>query len=337
MGFRAGARGSDKWPERPAFCGLSATAERRDKNVPTGETGGAEGTSNPWYAYSAIFAAAWNTTLAPTRCDREPDALKNLGRSVRLPRALMKSGRPLPDATGGAFCVTLALEKTLKSPLSIASWRKISDGIAARAQAGRGGLLAPKTERHRSERNIRRRGPALPPQAFPFRRPRPHPLGPAIRDDGFPRSHGAALRGGLGGRPWEPAAKIWLLRPIAAGMTKKSARISGANRSCPRGSTYGECDRWRIFASLCVTLRTEKTLKLPLSERFLGQNRWSNCQNGEKAGRRKGLGRVYRCYKSVASWRIGVRSPAAQEFAPSAGKFAEFRIFVLPRRKMSPA
>jgi hypothetical protein len=46
----------------------------------------------------------------------------------------------------------------------------------------------------------------------PFRPPlpttRPSPPLPPIPGHGFPRSHGAALRGGLGDRPWEPAAKI---------------------------------------------------------------------------------------------------------------------------------
>ena len=44
MGFRAGARGSEKWPERPAFCGVPADAETRKKNVLNGETGGGRGT-----------------------------------------------------------------------------------------------------------------------------------------------------------------------------------------------------------------------------------------------------------------------------------------------------
>jgi hypothetical protein len=72
---------------------------------------------------------------------------------------------------------------------------------------------------------------------------------------------------------------------------------------------------WRIFASLCATLGTEKTPKSLLSERFLGQNQRSNRQNGEKARRRKGLRRVYRCYRSVALWRILSTPPPTQDFA----------------------
>jgi hypothetical protein len=36
MGLSAGARGSDEWPEMPAFCAIPVIAERREKNVPTG-------------------------------------------------------------------------------------------------------------------------------------------------------------------------------------------------------------------------------------------------------------------------------------------------------------
>jgi hypothetical protein len=44
MGFRAGAHGSDKWLEEPAFCAIPTGAKRTEKNVSTEETGGATGT-----------------------------------------------------------------------------------------------------------------------------------------------------------------------------------------------------------------------------------------------------------------------------------------------------
>jgi hypothetical protein len=44
MAFGTSARGSDKWPEKPAFCAVPAGAECREKNVPNGETGGGRGT-----------------------------------------------------------------------------------------------------------------------------------------------------------------------------------------------------------------------------------------------------------------------------------------------------
>ena len=43
MGLAAAARGSDKWPEKPTFCGFSTADRERKKNVPTGETGGGKG------------------------------------------------------------------------------------------------------------------------------------------------------------------------------------------------------------------------------------------------------------------------------------------------------
>jgi hypothetical protein len=108
---------------------------------------------------------------------------------------------------------------------------------------------------------------------------------------------------------------------------------SGLHR-CPKRSTCARCDRWRILASLCVTLALEKTLKSPLLAGFLGQNQRSNRQNREKAHRRKGLDRVYRCYRSDALWRIlplarpaeirpaGQNSRKSRKFAPSREKFA---------------
>jgi hypothetical protein len=44
MALSAAARGSDKWPQRSAFCGIPAGAKSRKKNVPDGETGGPTGT-----------------------------------------------------------------------------------------------------------------------------------------------------------------------------------------------------------------------------------------------------------------------------------------------------
>jgi hypothetical protein len=40
MGLAAAARGSDKWPQMPAFCAVPPAHEGRKKNVPTDETGG---------------------------------------------------------------------------------------------------------------------------------------------------------------------------------------------------------------------------------------------------------------------------------------------------------
>jgi hypothetical protein len=39
-GPQAGHRGSDKWPQMPAFCGVPAVRGALKKNVPTGATGG---------------------------------------------------------------------------------------------------------------------------------------------------------------------------------------------------------------------------------------------------------------------------------------------------------
>jgi hypothetical protein len=40
MGLTAAARGSDERARRPAFCAIAADADRKKKNVPSGETGG---------------------------------------------------------------------------------------------------------------------------------------------------------------------------------------------------------------------------------------------------------------------------------------------------------
>jgi hypothetical protein len=39
-GLEAATRGSDKWPENPAFRGIPTANQSRKKNVPNGETGG---------------------------------------------------------------------------------------------------------------------------------------------------------------------------------------------------------------------------------------------------------------------------------------------------------
>jgi hypothetical protein len=52
MGSRAGARGSEEWPQMPAFRAVPAVAEGRKKNVPTGETGGGRGT---WVKHSLLL------------------------------------------------------------------------------------------------------------------------------------------------------------------------------------------------------------------------------------------------------------------------------------------
>ena len=44
MGLAAAARGSDKWPEKPTFCGFPTADQERKKNVPTGRLGGGRGT-----------------------------------------------------------------------------------------------------------------------------------------------------------------------------------------------------------------------------------------------------------------------------------------------------
>jgi hypothetical protein len=36
MGLAAAARGSDKWPEKPTFCGFPTAGRERKKNVPMG-------------------------------------------------------------------------------------------------------------------------------------------------------------------------------------------------------------------------------------------------------------------------------------------------------------
>jgi len=44
MGLAAAARGSDKWPEKPTFCGFPTADQKRNKNVPTRCLGGGRGT-----------------------------------------------------------------------------------------------------------------------------------------------------------------------------------------------------------------------------------------------------------------------------------------------------
>jgi hypothetical protein len=44
MGFGAGARGSDKWPEKPPFFGFPTADQERKKNVSTARIGGGRGT-----------------------------------------------------------------------------------------------------------------------------------------------------------------------------------------------------------------------------------------------------------------------------------------------------
>ncbi len=40
MGFGGRPRGSDKWPEKPTFCGFPTADQERKKNIPNGQTGG---------------------------------------------------------------------------------------------------------------------------------------------------------------------------------------------------------------------------------------------------------------------------------------------------------
>jgi hypothetical protein len=63
MGFRAGSRGSEKWPGRPAFCAVPAAGETREKNVPTGETGGGTGIRT----LSTVVLAATARSARPDR------------------------------------------------------------------------------------------------------------------------------------------------------------------------------------------------------------------------------------------------------------------------------
>ena len=44
MGSGGRPRGSEEWPQIPAFCGIPADAERTKKNVPTRRLGGGRGT-----------------------------------------------------------------------------------------------------------------------------------------------------------------------------------------------------------------------------------------------------------------------------------------------------
>jgi hypothetical protein len=40
MGFGGCPRGSDKWPEKPTFCGFPTADQEPKKNIPNGQTGG---------------------------------------------------------------------------------------------------------------------------------------------------------------------------------------------------------------------------------------------------------------------------------------------------------
>jgi hypothetical protein len=47
-------RGSDKWPEKPTFCGFPTVDQERKENVPTGRLGGGRGIRTPDTAYHRI-------------------------------------------------------------------------------------------------------------------------------------------------------------------------------------------------------------------------------------------------------------------------------------------
>ncbi len=166
-------------------------------------------------------------------------------------------------------------------------------------QPDRGELSLQRPSVTGSEPIIRRPGtsaskieaPSVPTAGPSCRLPRPtanpsqplappaSPCRPAIRGDGFPRSHG----------PAEDIVKhqmvnvrLTLVRVTAAGAEGKIQwnfrREPGAAR---KGRPMADATGWRIFASLCVPLGTETTRKSPLFEPFLAQNRWLNRRPGQ--------------------------------------------------------
>jgi hypothetical protein len=90
----------------------------------------------------------------------------------------------------------------------------------------------------------------------------------------------------------------------------KFGGISGESRRCPEGSTDGRCDRWRIFASLCVTVVAEKTPKSRLFDSFLAENQGVNRRQGQvDRGRLSPRGRA-----------SPVRSPSSADLVPARAK-----------------
>jgi hypothetical protein len=156
------------------------------------------------------------------------------------------------------FCVTLrhsCCSKTLKSPLFDAF---LGPKSAQRPERHRFGAHHPQTWSRTARRTL---SPFLRPPPLgtsdsrpgtvsqPLPTPTRLPLPPAIRGQGFPRSHGPAKDIVNHQRV---NARLTLLRATAAGADEKSGGISGERRSCQKGSPGARCDR---VAHICVTLR----------------------------------------------------------------------------------
>jgi hypothetical protein len=77
MGPQACPRGSEEWPQKPAFCAIPAGDKRRKENVPTGETGG--GTASGIETLSCCFSNSYNYINMSGYC------LENPGPAVAVP------------------------------------------------------------------------------------------------------------------------------------------------------------------------------------------------------------------------------------------------------------
>ncbi len=159
------------------------------------------------------------------------------------------------------FCVTLRHSCDRKDA-EIAAFRPLfgpKSGLNRRGPGRSGRAFAPKAERHRFGANhpadlvpprlSLRHGPATSP------RPPASPCRPAIRGDGFPRSHGPAkdIVNHQRVNAW-----LTLLRATAAGADGKFGGISGADEALPE-----RLDRrpMRQVAHICVTLRHSRNRK----------------------------------------------------------------------------
>ncbi len=167
------------------------------------------------------------------------------------------------------FCLTLAPEKAPKSPLF--------DSFLAQNQPQ---MLQRSPQNAADATNLAatRRTPGQSPSP-------PASLRTIDREHGFPRSHG----------PAEDIVKhqmvnawLTLLRMTAAGADEKFGGISGASRSCPKGSVMARCDRWRIFASLCVILAAQRRRNCRFSTAF-----WPKT-NGQIAAGARQIGSDFR-------------------------------------------
>jgi hypothetical protein len=94
MGLGTCARGSDKWPRRPAFCAFPTGAQRTKKNVPTGQTGGGKLTrrKHSFRVASRNNARTGRSDLGGLRLNPELEHLAKINAAWRREHARAGSG-----------------------------------------------------------------------------------------------------------------------------------------------------------------------------------------------------------------------------------------------------